>query len=180
MAFSDFLQFFTGSPNKTKKLSTMTKEQEALFNQLLQMLGSQGGMGMAGQEATDYWRQFLDPNSEAFKAFEEPYRQQFEQETVPMLAEKFAGFGGGMGGGLSSSGFGQSLSAAGGNLQATLAALRGQLAQQAAGNLSGQYQNLMGQGLGAKPFGYLQQPGSQGLLGNAVSSWANAGFPGIG
>lgn len=180
MAFSDFLQFFTGSPNKTKKLSTMSKEGEALLKQLYQMLGMEGSVGQGGQESTDYLRQFLDPNSEAFKAFEEPYRQQFEQETVPGLAERFAGFGGGMGGGLSSSGFGQSLSAAGGNLQATLAALRGQLGMQAAGQLSGQYQNLMGQGLGAKPFGYLQQPGSQGLLGNAVSSWANQGFPGIG
>src|SRR5690606_1454519 len=105
--------------------------------------------------------------------FTQPYMDQFNQQIVPGLSERFAGAGA-MGGGLSSSGFGQSLSAAGGNLQNTLAALKSQLGMQAASQLMGQYQNMAGMGLNARPFGYQNIKGQPGLFG----SWAQQGFPG--
>lgn len=165
-----------GSKDKLKKIPAMTPEQEDFLRNILGLLGGEGGLGAGFGESTDYLRQLLDPNSEAVAQFTKPYEQQFEQETIPMLAERFAGAGGGMGGGLSSSGFGQSLGAAGSNLQTQLAALKAGLGQQAAGQLMGMYGNLAGLGLGAKPYGYAKTGGGTGLLGG----WAGAGFPGLG
>ncbi|HEY3527472.1 MAG TPA: hypothetical protein VGK47_14850 [Nitrososphaeraceae archaeon] len=176
MALFDFL---FGSKDKTKKLDTMTPEQKKFLNQMLQMLGGQGGLGAGFGESTNYLRDLMDPSSEAVNQFTGPYQRQFEQETVPMLAERFAGAGGGLGGGLSSSGFGQALGAAGGNLQTQLAALKAGLGQQAAGQLMSMFGNLSGQSLGAKPFGYMHQPGGTGLFGQALSSWGQGGFQGI-
>jgi hypothetical protein len=161
--------------NKMKKLPTMTKEQTSLLNQMLQMLGPQSGLGQGMQEGIDLQRQYLDPSSEAVNQFAQPYMNEFEQQTIPGLAERFAGMGA-MGGGLSSSGFGQSLSSAGGNLQAQLAQLKAGLGQQAAQSLMGQYGQMSGQGLGAQPFGY--QAPQQGLLPGFLQAWGNSGFPG--
>lgn len=168
--------WLVGGKDKLKQVPNMSPEQEDFLRNLLEMLGGGGGLGQGFGESTDYLRQLLDPNSEAVAQFTKPYEQQFEQETIPMLAERFAGAGGGMGGGLSSSGFGQSLSAAGSGLQTQLAALKAGLGQQAAGQLMSMYGNLAGQGLGAKPFGYQKTGGGSGLLGG----WASAGFPGLG
>lgn len=167
-----------GGKDKMKKVPTMTKEQNQLLSQLIQMLGSQGGLGQGNKESIDYQRQLMDPSSEAVNQFAQPYMQQFEQQTVPGLAERFAGMGGGMGGGTSSSGFGQALSSAGSNLQSQLAALKAGLGQQAAQSLMGQYGNLSGMGLGAQPFGYQQQ--APGMFGGVLSGWARSGFAGMG
>jgi hypothetical protein len=171
--------FLTGSPAKTKQLPAYNKEQQQLLSQLMQLLGSQGGLGMGHGEAIDYQRQLMDPSSQAVNQFAAPYMQQFEQQTIPGLAERFAGLGGGMGGGLSSSGFGQSLSSAAGNLQTQLAALKAGLGQQAAQSLMSQYGNLSGTALGRSPFGYVNQPGSQGFLPQALSAYMQGGFPGL-
>ena len=159
-----------------EQVPTMTKEQKALLNQMIQMLGPQGGLGQGMGEGIDLQRQLMDPSSEAVNQFTQPYMNQFEQQTVPGLAERFAGMGG-MGGGLSSSGFGQSLSSAGGNLQSMLAQLKGQLGQQAAQSLMGQYGNMSGQALNAQPFGYSQP--QQGALSGFAQSWGKSGFPGM-
>lgn len=160
--------------DKPSKLPTMNKEQQALLNRLTQMLGG-GALGQGFGESVDYQRQLMDPNSAAVQQFTEPYMQQFEQQTVPGLAERFAGMGA-MGGGLSSSGFGQSLSAAGSNLQSQLAALKAGLGQQAASQLMGQYGGMLGLGLGTPAFAYQQQAPS--AFGGALQGWAQAGFPG--
>jgi hypothetical protein len=178
-AFKPIGNFLFGSPPETKQLPTMNKGQQALLSQLLQLLNPQGQIGQGNQEAIDLQRQYLDPSSEAVNQFAQPYMDQFNQQTVPGLAERFAGLGA-MGGGLSSSGFGQSLSAAGGNLQNQLAALKAGLGQQAAQSLMGQYGGLTGQALGQRPFGYVQQPGTQGFAPQALSSYFKGGFPGLG
>ena len=169
---------FGGGSNKMKKIPTMTKEQQSLLNQMMQMLGPGGGLGQGMGEGVDLMRQYLDPSSEAMQQFSQPYMNEFNQQTVPGLAERFAGMGGGMGGGLSSSGFGQSLSSAGGNLQAQLAQLKAGLGQQAAQSLMGQYGSMAGMGLRAQPFGY-QQP-QQSMGSGFLQSWGQAGFPGAG
>lgn len=165
-----------GKGDKLKKIPTMTPGQEKLLQGLINQLGMQGGLGQGYGQSVNYLTDLMNPNSEAVRQFTEPYMQQFEQQTVPGLAERFAGAGA-MGGGLSSSGFGQSLSAAGGQLQNQLAALKAGLGQQAAGQLMSQYGGLMGQALGAQPFAYMkpQMSGQQGFM----QGYANAGFPGL-
>ncbi len=165
-----------GGGDQMSRVPTMTRSQKGLLGQLMKMLNPQGGLGQSQQGAINYQQQLMDPSSQAVDQFVQPYMNQFNQQTIPNLAERFAGMNA-MGGGLSSSGFGQALGAAGGNLQAQLAQLKAGLGQQAAQSLMGQYGNLAGMGLGAQPFGY-QRP-QQGAFPNMLSSWAQGGFGGL-
>ena len=160
--------------DKMQKVPTMSKEQQSLLSQMMKMLGPQGGLGQGMQQGMNYQKQLMDPSSEAVNQFAQPYMDQFNQQTVPGLAERFAGMGGGMGGGLSSSGFGQSLSSAGGNLQSQLAQLKGMLGQQAAQSLMSQYSNMSNSAMSAQPFGYQQQGPS--MTGGMLQGWAQGGF----
>lgn len=171
--------FLMGTPPETKQLPTMNKEQQRLLSQVMQMLNPQGGLGQGMGEGIDLQRQLMDPSSQAVDQFAQPYMNQFNQQTIPGLSERFAGMGA-MGGGLSSSGFGQALGAAGGNLQTQLAALKAGLGQQAAQSLMGQYGQMSGQALSQRPFGYMQQQGTQGFLPQALSAYMQGGFPGMG
>jgi hypothetical protein len=157
--------FFTGDRAKIKKKEAFSPEQMQFFNQLLGSLGGQGGQG---EGFLDYFRNLLGGNEGQgdFENFAAPYRQQFENETIPMLAERFAGAGGGMGGALSSSGFGQSLSSAGSSFNSQLAQLFASLRQNAAGQMAG----LSGTALGAQPYAFLQRGASPGFLQSAGSS----------
>ncbi len=166
-----------GGGDRMKKVPTMTKEQQGLLNQMMQLLGNQGQLGQGFGNALDLQQQYMDPSSQAVEQFSKPYMDQFNQQTIPGLAERFAGMGA-MGGGLSSSGFGQSLGAAGGNLQNQLAQLKAGLGQQAAQSLMGQYGNMSQQALGAQPFGYQQQGPS--LLGGFMQGYGQSGMPGAG
>lgn len=177
--------FLFGNKDKIKKLDTMNPQQQQIFNNLLSSLGPQGQLGQGQGQALGLLQQYLDPNSSIYKNFEQPYINQFENKTVPMLAERFAGLGGsGMSGALSSSGFGQSLSSAGSDLQTNLAAMKSGIQQQAINSLLGQYQQSLGQGLGAQPFSYLNQQGSSGFLapflGAAVGSLGGGGLGALG
>jgi len=172
--------FGSTSKDKTKQLPTMTPGQLQILKQLEGMIGPQGQLGQGYGESLNYLRDLLNPDSEAYQKFADPYMKEFEQQTIPGLAERFAGLGGGMGGGLSSSGFGQSLSAAGGNLQSQLAQLKASLAGQAAQQLMGQYGTLTNSVLGAKPFGYQHTQGGPSTATQAFAGYAGSGFPGIG
>lgn len=162
-----------GGSDKMKKFETMSKDQKGLLSQIMQMLNPQGQLGQGYQQGIQHQMDLMNPNSEAVNQFAQPYMDQFNQETVPGLAERFAGAGA-MGGGLSSSGFGQSLSAAGGNLQNQLAQLKAGLGQQAAQNLMGQYGSMSQMGLGAQPFGYQQK--SPSAFGGMLQGWGQSGF----
>lgn len=121
---------------------------------------SQGGY----QDAIGLLQQYLNPQSDVYKNFEQPYLQEFNQQIVPGLAERFAGMGA-MGGGLSSSGFGQSLGAAGANLQAQLAQMKQQYQRQSINDLLNQYNQLTSTSLNARPFENVYDPGTEGQLG---------------
>lgn len=162
--------------DKMNKVDTMSKDQKGILNQIMQMLGNQGGVGKGNNEAINYQRQLMDPNSNAVNQFAAPYMEQFNQQTVPGLAERFAGLGANSGA-LQSSGFGQSLSAAGGNLQTQLAALKAGLGQNAAQSLMQQYGNLSASGMNAQPFGYQQQGPT--MTGGVMQGWAQSGFAGM-
>ena len=165
-----------GKSDKMQKIPTMTKEQQNLLSQMMQMIGQNGNLGQGNNEGINYQRQLMDPSSEAVRQFTQPYVNEFEQQTVPGLAERFAGMGG-MGGGLSSSGFGQSLSSAGGNLQSQLAQLKAMLGQQAGQSLMGQYGQMAQGALSAQPFGYAKP--QQTATGGFLQSWGQNGFPGL-
>lgn len=159
-------EFLFGRGDRTKRLPTLDPSQQQGLQQVLSQLGSlgQGGYG----QGIDYLSKLVSGDPGALSEFEAPYRQEFEQKTLPGIAERFAGINP-MGGGLSSSGFGQALGGAGAQLQSNLAGLHGALRQGAAGQLANQFNQLAGLGLGTRTFENLFQPGSGGFLGNLFS-----------
>jgi hypothetical protein len=126
--------------------------------------GLEGNAGYGG--ASNFLSSLYSNEPGAFQAFEAPYKQQFEQQTVPMLAERFAGMGTGSGA-LNSSSFQQALGQAGQNLSTNLAGMRGQMQMQGLGPTL-QYaqapiQNKM-QAAGMIPGQYYEDPGKQGMF----------------
>jgi len=143
-----------------KQLPTMSGGQQDLFNQLLQMLGGQGG-GMG--QGMDYLKGILSGSPESQRAFEAPYMRQFNEEIVPGIAERFAGVGG-----QRSSALGQELGSAGAGLQEMLASMREQQKSGAMGQLMG----MLGMGVQTPTFqgmytpGHTQQGWGTSLLGS--------------
>lgn len=161
-------EFLTGRSDKISQLPTQTQGQQDLFNQLLQQLQS----GQTGQNyglSQDYLSRILSGDQGAYNEFAAPYMQNFEQQIMPRLAERFAGLTGPFGNPGQSSGFGQALGGAGAQLQAQLSGLHAGLQQQAAGQAQGQYNQLANQGLGNRSFENVYQPGNLGLLGGLAS-----------
>jgi len=157
-----FFDFLFGTEDKVEQMPTMNPQQMKLLNSLISQQGKlqKGGYG----DAMSLLQQYLNPQSDVYSNFEKPYLQEFEQQTVPGLAERFAGLGA-MGGGLSSSGFGQALGAAGANLQTQLASMKQQYQRQSINDLLNQYNQLTNTGLNARTFENTYQQGSTGLLG---------------
>lgn len=83
------------------------------------------------QAGSQYHQNILSNSPNATAEFNAPYMQQFQQQVLPGIAERFAGGGTGAGA-LNSSAFNQTLATAGSGLQSTLAQLRQQLMQQSA------------------------------------------------
>ena len=159
--------FIFGSPDKLKKIATGTPQQEALHNNILQQAMGMQQQGGGYNLAQQHYNNLLQPGNEAYNNFAAPYMQQFNEQTLPGIAERFAG-----GGALSSSGFGQALGGAASGLQGQLAQLFSQLQGQAAGAQTNQYNQLSQQGLNYQPFAYQQQAGSQGMLAPLLSGLA--------
>jgi len=165
-SFSDWL---FGSPDKLKKVDTATKEQKSLHNNILAQAMGLAGEGGGYNQAQQYYNSFLQPGNEAFQNFSAPFMNQFEEQILPQIAERFAGAGA-----LSSSGFGQALGGAGAGLQAQLAQLFAQLQSQAAGAQTQQYNQLAQTGLNFQPFGYVTKQGSGGMLNPLLSGIGGA------
>ena len=155
-----FSEWLFGSPDKFEKVPTGTPQQEGLHNNILAQAMNMSNHGGGYDLANQYYNNFLGNNqSQAFDQFSSPYFQQFNEQILPQIAERFAGAGA-----LSSSGFGQSLGGAASGLQAQLAHLFSQLQNQAASQQYGQYNQLAQTGLNHQPFAYNQQQGSAGFL----------------
>lgn len=111
MKFKDFL---FGSEDKVKQLSSKTPEQ---MDAIIKML--QGG-GLEGDElygaGSDWIKKLLGGD---FSAFEAPLMNQFNEQVVPGIAERFAGVGA-----MSSSGLNQALAQASKGLMTELGAQR--------------------------------------------------------
>lgn len=147
------------------------KQQNAFSPQQMQLHQGMGGVlqnSGAYEQAFGNLQALLDPSNEAYDRFTQPYMDQFNEQTLPMLAERFAGRGA-----LSSSAFGQSLSAAGAGLQNQLASLKAGLQRDAGRDIFGQYENFLGQ----KPYyNYMVQ--NQGFLGPAAIAGIQGYFGG--
>jgi hypothetical protein len=156
MAWYDFL---IGSRDKFKQIPTIGKgQQQALDAQ------SQGLSGLSPQ-IFSYLQDLFSNNSQSQQNFAAPFMRQFNEQTVPGLAETFGGVGA-----LSSSGFQNALGQAGAGLQENLAALR----EQSRGQGLNAFQGLMGQNLSAKPFENVFMQGQQGLLQPLLSGLASS------
>lgn len=169
-----------GDEESMKKFQTLDPQQKKFLmgelNTLQKMQGQNGAMG----QGMNILQQYLDPNSNIYKNFEKPYMQEFEQQTVPGLAERFAGAGAN-GGALSSSGFGQALSSAGANLQTNLAQMKSGLQRNAINDIFGQYNNMANRSQNTAPFGY-QQKGANpwtSALASGGAGMMNAGMQGM-
>lgn len=126
---------------------------------LAQLQGAQGDVqGVQGniQGINQYAQGLMDPNSEAYQSFAAPEQRQFQEQTMPHIAEQFAGIGG-----LSSSGFQQAASQAGAGLAERLAALRSSMGMQGAQlGMQGAQLGLQGAGLQGQLAGQLSNMGA--------------------
>lgn len=156
--FKEVGKFFTGTPEKHKRVSTLLPEQQGLFQQL-QNAGMNQGAGGAFGGAADYYRDLLSDDSSTFNAMQAPEMRKFNEEIIPGLSEQFAGMGAG---GLSSSGFRNAAVNAGTDLSERLGSIRAQLKSQGAQGLA----NIGQMGLGNYSQDVMTQPGSQGFLSN--------------
>ena len=167
--------------------SGYSKGQQGGINDLLDMVKNMRGGADITQNPTyqagNEWLQSMFSDPDFFKSFEAPMQRQFEEQTVPDLANRFASMG--SGGATGSTGFRNQLGREGSNLQTNMAALRGQMQQNAIPQMLGYsnqpFQNMMsmyGQALGS-PMNNAYQPASMGgfgamagpLAGGAAQYW---------
>lgn len=156
--------FLSGKGEKNTQLSTLNPQQQAYQNSLLQMLQGMGQGNGPYAQSQKYLSDILSGSPDAFNRFAAPHITQFEQQTLPRLAERFAGLGGGLGGGIgNSSGFGQAIGGAGAQFQSNLAGMYEQLRQQAAQQAMGQYNQLASLGLGRQSVENIFRPETYGF-----------------
>jgi hypothetical protein len=152
-----------GKQDEFKQVNRFSPEQQKAFqeywnNPITQQPGYQAG--------NQYIQNLLSGNPEAYAAFEAPLMRQFKEQTVPGIAERFAGMGTGAGAGGSSALY-NSLAKAGSDFSTNIAALRGNMQMQAL----------------PQALQYAQQPYSNALGGFGVSPFENVmmqGQPGVG
>ena len=142
-----------------EKGSTYNKEQKGGLNEIMQYIKSKGGPAgtdiennpsyMQGQN----WFNDLFNDENFFNKFESPMIRDYQENIVPDLANRFASQG--SGGSLGSTGFRNQLAREGSNLQTNIAAMRGnmqqnaipqmlQYAQQPASNMMQLYNTALG------------------------------------
>lgn len=164
--------FLFGSNEKLKKFKQFDPQQEQLFSNFIQQLmGGSGGVG-GTQDLIKRLQDMLNPDSQYYKDIEEEQLSEFNEQTIPRLAEQFAG--GAQGGALSSSGFGQALGGAARGFKRDIQGQKSNMIMQALQQLLGQNQ----QALSAQPFGYVQKSASPGLLPQLANSAVKGFFGG--
>ena len=146
MALKDFLG---GSPSQFTQVPRFTGGQQQGLDQILQQ--ALGGL--------------QQPLGQGFAPVAEQARTQFQQQTVPGIAERFSGLDG-----QRSSGFRQALGQAGAGLEQGLAGQQAQFGLQQQGLL----QQLLGQGLQPQ-FETAFQPRQSGLLENLLMALLGGG-----
>lgn len=143
---------FGGSNSEFSQQGTKTPQQMEYIQQLLSGLQG-GGSNVPGME---YLQGLFSNNPDAFKEFEAPAFRQFNEQTIPGIAERFSGQGAGS---RNSSAFNNSAAMAGARLSENLSAQR-------AGLRSGAINQLQNYGQQAltPTFENLYQQGQPGFL----------------
>lgn len=172
-------EFLFGKRDQTKSLNVLTPEQRRALSEYFSQGIEKNPLYSSG---SSYLQNLLSGSPEAFSGFEAPYMQNFEQNIIPAIAERFAGMGTGAGAS-SSSALYNSLAQAGRSLQTDLAGLRSGLQMQALPQALGYsqqpYANKLG-GIGVRGFENTYQPGNTGLLGGLTSGLASGFGTGFG
>lgn len=181
---ANLAQMIFGHGDKFRKLSTQNSAQKGIFNMLSNYLQRyQGAEGERGaplsigqtqpfQLGSEYLNNLYSQSPDAFDRLKQPYINQFQQEIVPGIAERFGSMGSGSYG---SSGLNQALAQAGSNLSAQLgsqfenqrSSMFPQLQQYGQAPMD-QFRQLMSQLLGQNTFENTYQPGNTGFLGNIL------------
>ncbi len=125
------MSFWTGTPARMEQFSNLSPQQEGLQNQLTQ--------SAMGGDASAYYRDLLGGN-QTYNAMAAPEMRQFREETMPGIAEQFAGMGAG---GSFGGNFQSATAQAGAGLAERLASLRAQLRQQGAQGMMGMTQQAL-------------------------------------
>ncbi len=155
-----------GARPKFKSVSTLTKAQQPLHEQLLKA-GMEPGAGGAYGTAADYYRDLLSNDSQTAQMMFAPEMRRFHEEIIPGLSEQFAGMGAGN---LASSGFRNAAVGAGTDLSERLGAIRARLRAEGAQGLF----NIGQAGLNpVKENIYMQgQPGAAETIAPAIGNTA--------
>jgi len=149
-------------PSGISQLPNMNPQQQQVLDQLLSILSGSGG------QVQNYLQDLFSDDPEALERMFAPARREFQEQTVPGIAERFSGLGSGA---QSSSAFAQDLSQAGSSLSEKLASMREGLRGQGLAA----FQNLSAQGLGAQPFSYLQKQRKPGFWESLMGGASNFG-----
>jgi hypothetical protein len=145
-----FLDFLFGSPETTQQFNRFTPQQQGLQNQSIG-----GAMNLLKQ---------LQGNQFDFAPIAQQARDQFSNQVVPSLAERFSSLG--SGGSQNSSAFQGALGAAGAGLESNLAALKSQYGLQQRGQNINLLSSLLGHGMNPS-FENTYIPRSPGFLESA-------------
>jgi len=151
-------EFLFGKPEQMQQFQNYTPQQQQFMDMMLQ----QGGQGM--QDSWKYLMQIMSGDPQATQAFEAPYMREFQESTIPNIAEQFASLDA-----QGSSAFGQSLSSAGAGLQENLAALREGLKMQAIQQMQG----MVGMGTGQQ-FENVMRPETSGFLETFIQGMSDS------
>jgi hypothetical protein len=168
------------SSSKLKKFNTMDSGQRSLLKKIMSQMNL-GSFDLGGNSTfkagQNFNRQMLDPNSQAYQNLEAPYRRQYQEETVPRIAEAFSAYDA-----QDSSAFRQSMGRSAEDLEMNIAGQKqsamSNAAQsmlqysQAPGNI---YQSLINTALGSQSYGYQQVPGTKGWGPNLFGMMSNLG-----
>ena len=168
------MSLFGGTPGKWSQRSTVNPQQQGALSQLLSH--AMGGL-MGNQGPQQASNQFLN------SPIAQQTRQNFQQTTIPGIAEMFSGMG--SGGGQRSSAFAHSLGQAGAGLETNLASMKSQYGQQQQQALMQmlqmalmpQFENIYQQGQPSPLQGLFSGLG-QGL-GQGAGMWATGGMSGL-
>lgn len=175
----------TGNKGETK--STYSKGQQGIIDQIGKavqgMSGQQDITQNQGYQQGQEWLNNLYNDPQFFNAFEAPLQRQFQEQTIPDLANRFASMG--SGGAMGSTGFRNQLAREGSNLGTNIAALRGQMQQQGVNQQLGYAQqpfsNMMQLLTGAlTPYNNVYQPPSGGFFGNIGAGLMSGAAQGYG
>ena len=148
-------KMFPGKQAEMKAMPTMSGEQNDLFKQMMSGLSGGNAGGGAMGSGMNFLQGILGGDTSKFEA---PLMRQFNEQTIPGIAERFSGMGAGA---QNSSAFGQQLGAAGAGLSENLGALRGGMQMQALGPLM----QMLQMGMQTPTFQWQQMPGTPGAGG---------------